>query len=197
MTHPDLAALVGSRICHDLISPIGAIGNGMELLSLADGDTTAEMTLISDSVDNANARIRYFRIAFGAAGKDQLCGRSEILSILSVTAKGGRFTYFWQPEGDQPRGLVRCAFLAMQCLETALPVGGDIQISLEGDDWVLTGEGRRVAAEPALWSTLTDPDTAFRHSPAQVQFALLPEVLTELDRSLRVDIAEDRVTLRF
>ena len=197
MTHPDLAALVGSRICHDLISPIGAIGNGMELLSLADGDTSAEMDLISDSVDNANARIRYFRIAYGAASNDQFCGRGEILSILSVTAKGGRFTYVWQPEGDQPRGQVRCAFLAMQCLETALPVGGDIHISLDGDHWVLTGEGRRVMADPALWSTLTDPCKDFRHSPAQVQFALLPDVLAQLHRSLSVKIAEDRVTIRF
>ena len=54
----DLAALVGSRICHDLISPIGAIGNGVELLSLTDGDTGAEMDLINESVQNANARIR-------------------------------------------------------------------------------------------------------------------------------------------
>ena len=60
---PDLAALVGSRICHDLISPIGAIGNGVELLALTDGDTGAEMELISESVQNASARIRYLRIA--------------------------------------------------------------------------------------------------------------------------------------
>ena len=197
MTRSDLAALVGSRICHDLISPIGAIGNGMELLSLTDGDTSAEMSLISDSVDNANARIRYFRIAFGASNPDQQVGRSEILSILAATAKGGRFTYFWQPEGDQPRHMVRCALLGLLCIETALPLGGDIHISRDGDNWTLTGEGRRINVDQELWDSLTDPDSGFRHSPAQVQFALLPDVLAEQDRSLHRDQTDTRITLQF
>ena len=78
---PDLAALIGSRICHDLISPIGAIGNGLELLSMS-GAGGPEVALISDSVANANARIRFFRIAFGHASPEQGTSRSEILSIL-------------------------------------------------------------------------------------------------------------------
>lgn len=197
MTRSDLAALVGSRICHDLISPIGAIGNGMELLSLTDGDTSAEMSLISDSVDNANARIRYFRIAFGASHPDQRVGRSEILSILAATAKGGRFTYFWQPEGDQPRHMVRCALLGLLCIESALPLGGDIHISRDGDTWSLTGEGRRINVDQALWDSLTDPDSDFRHSPAQVQFALLPIVLAEQNRTLQRDQTDTRISLRF
>ncbi len=68
---PDLAALVGSRICHDLISPIGAIGNGVELVLLDAAVGGPEVTLIADSVSHANARIRFFRIAFGATGADQ------------------------------------------------------------------------------------------------------------------------------
>lgn len=197
MTRSDLAALVGSRICHDLISPIGAIGNGMELLSLTDGDTSAEMSLISDSVDSANARIRYFRIAFGATSADQRIGRSEILSILAATAKGGRFTYFWQPEGDQLRQLVRCAFLGLQCIETALPLGGDIHINHDGDTWSLTGEGRRVNIDQPLWDSLTDRETDFSHSPAQVQFALLPEILAERGRSLHLDLQETGIKMQF
>ena len=62
---PDLAALIASRICHDLISPIGAIGNGVELLAMEPGGTLPEMALISESVANANDRIRFFRICFG------------------------------------------------------------------------------------------------------------------------------------
>ena len=52
----DLAALLGSRICHDLISPIGAIGNGLELLMMDPGTHGPEMSLISESVGHANAR---------------------------------------------------------------------------------------------------------------------------------------------
>lgn len=194
---PDLAALVGSRICHDLISPIGAIGNGVELLSLTDGDTGAEMDLISESVANANARIRYFRIAFGAAGEDQQIGRSDILSILAATARGGRFTYFWRVEGDQPRQFVRCAFLLLQCFETALPMGGNIHINADDGHWLLSAEGPRLNIDANLWASLSDPTTGYEHSAAQVQFALLPGVVAEAGRKLHLDMKADRIVVRF
>jgi len=85
---PDLNALVGSRICHDLISPIGAIGNGVELLQMESAAQGPELALISESVTNANARIRFFRIAFGAAGRDQRIGRSEVAGILADLYRG-------------------------------------------------------------------------------------------------------------
>ena len=66
----DLAALLCSRVCHDVISPVGAIANGIELLDEgADADTTEiAMDLIRSSAKNASARLQYARIAFGAAG---------------------------------------------------------------------------------------------------------------------------------
>ncbi|WP_296427845.1 histidine phosphotransferase family protein [Yoonia sp.] len=194
---PDFAALVGSRICHDLISPIGAIGNGVELLSLTQSDTSAEMDLISESVDSANARIRYFRIAYGAAADDQLVSRSDIVSILAAAAHGGRFAYFWEIDGDQLRPLVRGAFLMLQCFETALPLGGDIHIRLENDTWVFSGQGRRVTIDDALWASLTAPDTGFEHRAAQVQFALLPEVLAAAGRTLVLELSDDQIVARF
>jgi histidine phosphotransferase ChpT len=79
MTDPiDLAALIGSRICHDLISPIGAIGNGVELLMLDGAGHGPEMALIAQSVTHANARIRFFRVAYGIASTDQRIARTEV-----------------------------------------------------------------------------------------------------------------------
>ena len=83
---PDLAALLGSRICHDLISPIGAIGNGVELLMMAGAEHGPEIALIAESVGYANARIRFFRVAFGTATADQRMARAEIASILADQA---------------------------------------------------------------------------------------------------------------
>lgn len=194
---PDLAALVGSRICHDLISPIGAISNGVELLSLTDGDTTAEMRLISDSVASANARIRFFRIAYGAAAADQHIGRAEVLSILTASALGGRFAYVWQVEDEATRGDVRLAFLAIQCLESALPRGGDISIARDGDIWRLTGAGPRVQADPDHWSHLTGPAGANGIGAAQVHFALLGEALRQSGRKPDVDISDTQITASF
>ena len=76
----DLAALIGSRICHDLISPIGAINNGLELVAMSGDVMSQEMELIAQSVENASARIRFFRVAFGSAG-GQLIDRAESVSM--------------------------------------------------------------------------------------------------------------------
>ena len=66
----DLAALLCSRVCHDVISPVGAIANGLELLDEGADEDTAEiaMDLIRSSARNASARLQFARIAFGAAG---------------------------------------------------------------------------------------------------------------------------------
>ena len=66
----DLGALLCSRVCHDIISPVGAIANGLELLDEGSDAETSEiaMDLIRSSATNASARLQFARIAFGAAG---------------------------------------------------------------------------------------------------------------------------------
>jgi histidine phosphotransferase ChpT len=194
---PRFATLVGSRICHDLISPIGAIGNGLELLSLTDGDPSAEMTLITDSLQSANARIKFYRIAYGAAAKGQMLAASEVLSFISTLARGGRFTYFWQVTETRQRCEVRCALVMLQCLETAMPTGGDIHIRLFGDTWELSAESLNFRVDPCLWDGLGQPEQAYPFSAAQVQFALLPQFLIEAGRQVHAKISADRITLRF
>lgn len=181
---PDLIALVGSRICHDLISPIGAIGNGVELLSLTTGNTDPEMALINDSVGSANARIRLFRIAFGAIGDGQRISSAEVQNILTDVASGGRNSFHWDITGDQPRHLVRMALLLLLCFESALPLGGEVTVTTTGDSWHFTANSRRVTIDPDLWDGLQGQPNTHRHTAAQVQFALLPLALAEAERSL-------------
>jgi len=193
----DISTLIGSRICHDLISPIGAIGNGVELLGMTSGDTSAEMALISESVENANARIRFFRIAFGAAKPDQMVSRAEILSVLEATSKGGRHIFHWDMSGDTPRTNVRIAFLLLLCMETALPTGGDVTVSADGDTWVVTTENPRIKVEQNLWDGMTGKAAAPDYSAAQVQFAMLPAIVKEAGRTLSVQFYEGRIVARF
>lgn len=129
-SNADLAALIGSRICHDLISPIGAINNGLELLDMTGMAGGPELDLIADSVDHAGARIRFFRIAYGAAG-DQMLGAPEVSAVLNDLSQGARTRFRWMPETPQQRGDVRLAFLALQCVETALPHGGEGVVEVE------------------------------------------------------------------
>ncbi len=191
---PDLAALIGSRICHDLISPIGAIGNGVELLMMETAATSPEMQLISESVANANARIRFFRVAFGAASTEQRIGRAEVVSILSDMTRGGRLQIAWQLASDASRAEVKLAFLLLQCLETAMPFGGRITVTLDGS-WQIEGVAARFRDEPALWQVLQGGHADL--SPAQVQFALAPVEAAALGRNLTLHRTEDTIRLSF
>ncbi|EEW26777.1 histidine phosphotransferase family protein [Rhodobacter ferrooxidans] len=197
MANPDLIALLGSRICHDLISPIGAIGNGVELLMMDGSLRGPEIALISESVANANARIRFFRVAFGASGRDQRIGRPEVMAILTDITRGGRLSIDWQSAGDLPRAEVKLVFLLIQCLETAMAYGGRITVEQTGDGWRLTGSAAKLKVSPELWDILTDPDATVEVNAAQVHFALVPLELAQQGRNLTVEMAESEIRLAF
>jgi histidine phosphotransferase ChpT len=193
----NLATLIGSRICHDLISPIGAINNGLELLSMADNPPAGpEMELIGTSVGNASARIRFFRIAFGAAGQ-QMVGRAEIISILRDLYEGSRLTLDWVPQEPQPRAAVRLSFLAILCLETAMPYGGRVAVSELDGTWQLKGTADKLNVDPVLWRLLSAPSDDATLQPSHVQFALLPTVADEDARRVSSTSDDSTITIQF
>ena len=191
----NLASLIGSRICHDLISPIGAITNGLELLDLTGGVQGPEMDLIADSVGNAGARIRFFRVAYGAAG-DQIMGRPEVVCVLEDLNRGGRLNVMWGPLEGQSRGEVRLAFLALQCVETAMPYGGDVRIMVEDGKWTLTGQADKLNVDLELWKMLDGKNTA-EITPALVQFALLPAAAADMGRKARMTQIPGQLQVHF
>ena len=193
----DIAALVGSRICHDLISPIGAIGNGVELISMAGSITGPEMMLISESVAHANARIRFFRIAFGASGQDQRIGRLEVAAVLSDISHGSRVQIEWDSPNDIARRDVKLVFLLILCLETAMPFGGKISVNRSETRWSLTATSAKLRADAALWQRLQNPKAVIEIGPAQVQFALVPEELTRQHRRLSLEIGVAEIAVSF
>jgi histidine phosphotransferase ChpT len=197
MDHPDLAAMIGSRICHDLISPIGAIGNGMELLTMSGSKLGPEIALISESVSNANARIRFFRFAFGSAKRGQSVARSEILSTLSDMTVGSRLALRWKVPGDPDRVDVKCAFLALQCMESALPYGGEVTVETDGNRWTITAEATRTMIHAGCWAFLDDIGDVSALVPAQVQFALLPRELARHGRRTLVKRSETRISISY
>jgi len=179
------------------VNPLGAIGNGVELLELSGLPQTPEMQLIAESVANANAKIRFFRVAYGAAQADQTMGRAEIAATLAAAARGGRLSYFWAAEGPQPRREVRAIFLLLQCFETAMPMGGDIRISQDGPHWELTGEADRLQIDEAMWTSMLNSRSRPHVSASQVQFLLVPDVLAEMGRNLALKLGPDRIIARF
>lgn len=194
---PDLVALIGSRICHDLISPIGAISNGVELLMM-DGTTMGpEIALISESVANANARIRFFRVAFGASDSDQRLGRPEVQSILTDLTRSGRLNIDWRGPADLPRREVKLAFLCIQCLETAMAFGGRITVDHFDGRWSLLGEAAKLKLDAKLWDVLSQSADAKDITAAHVHFALIPPEARRQKRRLDVHVTDTEIRITF
>ena len=191
-----LASLIGSRICHDLISPIGAIGNGLELIGMSGAGGGMEMDLIARSAEQARARIAFYRLAFGLSGGEDVT-RREMATIFDDLLAGGRLSCTWAIEGPAPRWGVRLACLAFMCCESALPYGGTVRIAMDAQGWQVLGEAARLKIDEALWSALAEGRAPADVAPAQVQFALLPEIAGDMGRTLKVERAEGHVALRF
>ena len=192
----DLAALVGSRICHDLISPLGAIGNGVELLGLEGTEASPELEMIADSVAAANARVRFFRVAYGEAGEEAVVPFGEITGILADMTRAGRLSISWEATEDAPRRLVRLVFLLLQCIESALPRGGRISVTSSGERWSLSAEAPRVAVADPLWRLVTAPGGDMPIRPGEVHFALAGDVARDLGRTVSLEAGQTAIRVR-
>jgi len=190
-----IAGLVGSRICHDLVSPVGAISNGLELIALAGQPGPDEMALISQSCTSATARINLFRMAFGAASADQQIGGAEARKLLTGYCAGSRLSIDWLPSGDAERRDMQLAMLAALCCESALPLGGKVAVTEDGSGWRITGLGPRLHIEPAVWALLSGGALPEDLAPARVQFALLGALAPERGRKLEVSTGEAAVSV--
>jgi histidine phosphotransferase ChpT len=194
----ELNALIGSRICHDLISPLGAIGNGVELLEMAGAEATPEITLISQSVENANARIRYFRVAFGAASEGAMFGNAELRSILGDLFKAThRIKVDWRVAEDITRTEAKLAFLVILCLESALPWGGKVLVTRTDGRWNLMGTAERLKIDELLWEVVANPQYDTKMSASNVQFALVQPAARAIERRVTTIIKENAILVSF
>lgn len=192
-----LADLIGSRLCHDLSNPLGAIGNGVELLDLTGASKGPELDLIRDAVGDALARVRFFRLAFGYAGPDHMTSAREAQTTVEGFFASSRIRVEWRPRDDMPRRQVKLAYLMMLCAETALPMGGPVTLSMEpGGRWSLAASADRIAVQETLWSVLRfGPGAVGRPlRPSEVQFLALHDTAEAMGRTL--NYVHDETTLR-
>lgn len=191
---PDLVALLGSRLCHDLVSPIGAIGNGLELLELSGGGGD-EMELIKSSLNAALARISFFRLAFGKAGPDALVGTREVRDVLDAMYKDTRSRIKWMDEEDRPRPEIRLACLALNCIEVATPWGATVEVTRNPNAWVFHVDAKRLKIDAALWHGLgrgvLPPDL----KGSEVQFGILARDCRRLRRPISVSADDSHLSL--
>jgi histidine phosphotransferase ChpT len=133
----DLAALLCSRVCHDLISPVGAIVNGLEVLddNPKPEDRDFALDLIRKSAKTASARLQFCRLAFGAAGS---AGAQIDLGDAQNMAKGhiedGKVTLSWNlPRLLLPKNRVKLLLNMLIIAQQTIPRGGTLTIDPVGE----------------------------------------------------------------
>jgi histidine phosphotransferase ChpT len=135
LSAPDLAALLCSRVCHDIISPVGAINNGLELLDEGGADEDA-MNLIRVSARNASARLQFARIAFGAAGSaGMLIDTGDAEAVAAAFLKNEKPALSWSGgRALLPKNKVKLLLNMILVANAAIPRGGHISVTLEDVD---------------------------------------------------------------
>lgn len=133
----ELAALVSSRICHDVINPISAIANGLELLGEEPDAAMREaaMDLIRKSTAQASAKIQFARLAFGAggsAGSEIDLGDAEKVARDFIAGSGKHQLTWTGPAATLPKDKVKLLLNLVALGIVALPRGGMVEIEIAG-----------------------------------------------------------------
>ncbi|RXF75379.1 histidine phosphotransferase ChpT [Hansschlegelia zhihuaiae] len=152
----DLAALVASRVCHDVISPVGAIVNGLEILEdeKDEGMRGFAFDLIKKSAAQASARLQFCRIAFGAAGS---AAAQLDLGDAEQVARGfvedQKTKLVWEtPRQLLAKNKVKLLLNLVLVAATTIPRGGEIRVTSAGEgdatefELTTTGPSARVPA---------------------------------------------------
>lgn len=148
-----LAALIAGKLCHDFISPAGAITSGLDLLKDPSAQDMRDdaMGLIEASAAKMVALVAFARVAFGASTSAERFSSAELTGLVNALTAGGRATLEWRIEDTtwskaQSRALVNLAYLTM----AALPSGGVATLTSRRDGGQLTLEGAAEGARARL-----------------------------------------------
>ena len=161
LTGPDLAALLCSRVCHDIISPVGAINNGLELLDEGGADDDA-MELIRASALNASVRLKFARLAFGASGSVGASidtGEAE-KAARDFAAVEKKTEISWTgPRVIIAKNRVKLLLNLFLIAYGSIPRGGSLDIVLDNPEYdavfTLTAKGRMMRVPPKLTELLS------------------------------------------
>ena len=164
MNATDLASLLCSRLCHDLLSPVGALNNGIELLADEQDPAMRErcMELLAESALASANKLKFFRLAFGAAGGfgDEIDTREAHAALSGLYGPEKRIELGWMvPDETLPKGAVKLLLNLAMIAGDALVRGGRLDVGGErGEDGaielVIRAEGPRILLDPKLRETI-------------------------------------------
>jgi histidine phosphotransferase ChpT len=202
MNDLEFAALLVSRVCHDLVSPVGAVVNGLEVLE-DERDATMRadaLKLVASSAELAAARLQFARIAFGAAGSAGAeLDLTEVGRIVCGLLKGSKVQIDWQAASiNWPKDWAKLVMNATLLAADSLPRGGRVVVETSSD---ATAPSFAVRAAGQGARILEDAEKAVRGEPAgpldgrSIQAYLTHKLARSLNAGLTVVCREGAIEL--
>jgi histidine phosphotransferase ChpT len=202
MNDLDFAALLVSRVCHDLVSPVGAVINGLEVL---EDETDAAMRadalrLVAASAEQAAARLQFARVAFGAAGSAGAeLDLTEVARVMSGLMKGGKVELVWSaPAINWPKDWAKLLMNTVLVAADCLPRGGRVIVETASDP---QAPGFRLTATGTVARMLPEAERALFGEPSglldgrSIQPYLTYQIAKGLNAGLTVTPSENQVML--
>jgi len=203
-----VAELLASRLCHDLVGPIGAVGNGLELLADDEfGMAEDAMQLTTNSARQASNILQFFRLAYGMAGARVGPDYSQIRDLSAALLGPSRTKLDWTaveaPEGA-PDGIAKLVMNMIALGHEALPRGGQLTVEIlrgaGGIDSIVTAKGQDAHLRPEALAGLQDEIDLDELSPRGVHGYFTRLMARRLGSDLEVetpeaDVVRFRVTL--
>lgn len=188
MKSHEFASLLCSRLCHDLLSPVGALNNGIELLADEhDPEMRARcLDLLAESARASANKLKFFRLAFGAAGgfADEVDSREARAAIDGLFGGDGRIQLGWMvDEPTMSKAALKVLLNIVLIAGDSLVRGGSLDIGAEkhehGLDIVVRAEGPRIVLDPELKKVLIgemgEDEVAPRAAAAWLAHSLVQE----------------------
>src|SRR3954469_21582466 len=204
MNPVDLASLLCSRLCHDLMSPVGAFNNGIELLADEQDPEMRDkcLELLADSARASANKLKFFRLAFGAAGGfGQDVDTSEAEAALAgVFGVERRIELGWViSDGKLPKGAVKLLLNLALLAGDALVRGGRLDVGAESRDGeielVIRADGPRILLDPALRETLARGANSGSVEPRAAGAWLAHNLAAEVGGSVQLSDAASAVLM--
>ncbi len=191
----DFASLLCSRLCHDLMSPVGALNNGIELLA---DETDPEMRekcleLLADSARASANKLKFFRLAFGAAGGfgEEVDTHEAEVALAGLFGPERRIELGWVVSDEKlPKDAVKLLLNLAMIAGDALVRGGRLDVGAErreGEiELAVRAEGARILLDPSLRETLSDGGGGGRVEPRAAGAWLAHQLVADCGGSIQL-----------
>lgn len=170
-----LAALVSSRICHDLISPVGAIGNGIELMQMSPGAGKEEIDLIADCAQTASAALQFMRVAFGARAPEEVIAIHELDSLCSSYFQRRKIVFDWSAASrdELPFGTVQPLLMLAMIGASTMPRGGTLRLTDHDDELGWRADADMIRASDQVLRLMAAKPSIGEVAPGEVHILIL------------------------